>query len=176
MSARWFVGLRPEPEEIRRARAAVDRFCERVAIGGDFRARVRLAVTEAATNCVLSWSRLAHHRSCRGRRVRLIETRAGYARHHAVLARRWGGDARAVACVDDVSPEPWRGDVSVKVDRLSNSYRQGPGTPEGRRDLCASHSFRRIRRGLAVSGRLRQMCGVRCWAWVGLIVSRGSLS
>jgi hypothetical protein len=72
----------------------------------------------------------------------------------------------------DVSPGPWPGDVSAKVDQQLNSCSHGH---LGRRDLCVSRSFRRIRRGLAVLGRLQQTCGVRCWAWVGLIVSRGSL-
>lgn len=47
------VASRTEPDEIGRARAAVDRFCERAGVTGDLHARVRLAVTEAVTNCVL---------------------------------------------------------------------------------------------------------------------------
>ena len=53
MSTRLTVSLTPEPGEIGRARALMDCFCERVAVSAEIRARVRLAVTEAATNCVL---------------------------------------------------------------------------------------------------------------------------
>lgn len=53
MCRRMSVGLKLEPVEIRQVRAAVDGFCERFAVSHDLRARARLAVTEAATNCVL---------------------------------------------------------------------------------------------------------------------------
>jgi stage II sporulation protein AB (anti-sigma F factor) len=45
--------LSATPEEVPFARAAITRLCEHLEIGDELTERIRLAVTEACTNCVL---------------------------------------------------------------------------------------------------------------------------
>lgn len=52
-TSRLRLQLAAIPEEVPFARAAIDRLCERLEIGGELAQRIRLAVTEACTNCVL---------------------------------------------------------------------------------------------------------------------------
>jgi stage II sporulation protein AB (anti-sigma F factor) len=52
-TSRLHLCLSATPEEVPFARAAITRLCEHLEIGDDLTERIRLAVTEACTNCVL---------------------------------------------------------------------------------------------------------------------------
>ncbi|MDX6630797.1 MAG: serine/threonine-protein kinase RsbW [Gaiellales bacterium] len=51
--SRLRLHLSATPEEVPFARAAITRLCEHLEIGDELAERIRLAVTEACTNCVL---------------------------------------------------------------------------------------------------------------------------
>ena len=51
--SRLRLHLPATPEEVPFARAAITRLCEHLEIGDELAERIRLAVTEACTNCVL---------------------------------------------------------------------------------------------------------------------------
>jgi anti-sigma regulatory factor (Ser/Thr protein kinase) len=52
-TSRLRLYLSATPEEVPFARAAITRLCEHLEIGDELTERIRLAVTEACTNCVL---------------------------------------------------------------------------------------------------------------------------
>ena len=51
--SRLRLHLSATPEEVPFARAAITRLCEHLDIDGELTERIRLAITEACTNCVL---------------------------------------------------------------------------------------------------------------------------
>jgi anti-sigma regulatory factor (Ser/Thr protein kinase) len=53
MSSRLRIEVPVEPAAVPSARGAVTRLCEHLGIGGELAERIRLATTEACTNCVL---------------------------------------------------------------------------------------------------------------------------
>lgn len=53
MSARLRIELPARPEEVPSARGAITRLCEHLELGDELAGQIRLAVTEACTNCVL---------------------------------------------------------------------------------------------------------------------------
>jgi anti-sigma regulatory factor (Ser/Thr protein kinase) len=53
MTARLMIELQAVPERVPSARGAITRLCEDLEIEEDLAGQIRLAVTEACTNCVL---------------------------------------------------------------------------------------------------------------------------
>ena len=53
MTARLMIELQAVPERVPSARGAITRLCEDLQIEEDLAGQIRLAVTEACTNCVL---------------------------------------------------------------------------------------------------------------------------
>jgi serine/threonine-protein kinase RsbW len=53
MTARLMIELQAVPERVPSARGAITRLCEDLEIEADLAGQIRLAVTEACTNCVL---------------------------------------------------------------------------------------------------------------------------